>query len=81
MDGWVVVGSFILMCGAGFLANYKNRRIWLWMVLTFLFGFFALIPLAVMKKVRDEADFKKCPACGEEILAVAKVCKHCGTAQ
>ena len=78
-DGGVMIVVLIgLMIGAGFIAQHKKRRVWLWCLLTFLFGFFAFIPLCFLKTAEDQ---KICSECGEKILAVAKVCKHCGMVQ
>jgi competence ComEA-like helix-hairpin-helix protein len=75
-----------------FIAKKKNRRGWLWLILGFLFGYFALGVLVFLKKRNQSMrevkqlsvqnhnirEEKKCPHCAELILVDAKVCKHCG---
>lgn len=74
-------------------AQRKGRSYWAWFWIAFFFLVPAAIIVAIMgpqdrlqsgppssppaPKPSGE-DTKRCPYCGEEILAIAKKCKHCG---
>lgn len=65
-----------LICaiGAGLIANAKGRRVWLWILLGFLIGIFAVIIIACLPKVQE---MKMCPKCSNKIPQTALVCHYC----
>lgn len=76
--GYFVV-AVILACCSWAVAGQKNRdRLW-WFVLTLICPLLFLLVLCLPKVVYSQpVAKKKCPHCAEDILADAKVCKHCG---
>jgi predicted RNA-binding Zn-ribbon protein involved in translation (DUF1610 family) len=48
----------------------------------YLFGYVStamiLVPVAFELYLKDREAHKECPDCGEQVLAKARVCKHCG---
>ena len=71
---WMLLGVI-----AGLVAQKKHRNVWGWSISTFFFGIFTLVPLLCLKPLDDPAQFMPCSFCGEQILKVAKVCKHCNS--
>lgn len=68
-----------ILCAIGcyFLAKQKARNVTVWAVCGVLFGFFALIVLALLKPVTGTGEFKKCQQCMSIIPQEASKCKHC----
>lgn len=64
---------------AWLIAQRKHRNVWAWSIATFFCGIFTLVPLLCLKSLEDPAQFTPCSFCGEQILKVAKVCKHCNS--
>jgi len=66
------------------IANSKARLAGGWFLLGLLFGFFALIVVAVLpsrerdKNAPSPDTHVKCPDCRELVLHDARICKHCG---
>lgn len=71
---WCLLGVI-----AGMVAQQKYRNVWAWSISTFFLGFFTLIPLLLLKPLDNPLEFRACPQCGENILLVAKICKHCNS--
>lgn len=80
-----------LICGVvtGIIASSKGRSGFGWFLIGSFLGIFGLILMACLPSLdqtsgtagRQIADFrptKACPDCGETVLRVANVCKHCG---
>lgn len=68
---WLIAGA--LLCG--FVAAARGRSFVGWLLLGGLFGFFALLYLALAGQGR--AGRKPCPGCAELIGEAATVCPHC----
>ena len=60
---------------AAYIAERRNRRAWLWGVLTFLFSPLVILVLLALPRVPLR---KPCPECKEMVLADAKLCRYCG---
>ena len=60
---------------AAYIAERRNRRMWLWALLTFLFSPLVILILLALPKVRPR---KACPDCKEMVFADAKLCRYCG---
>ncbi|MBY5363542.1 hypothetical protein HFO97_27050 [Rhizobium leguminosarum] len=82
-----------LICGVitGIIASSKGRTGGGWFLIGCLLGIFGLILIACLPSLQHQsgnsvqsqlvADYrptKSCPDCGETVLQVANVCKHCG---
>ncbi|ANL10295.1 hypothetical protein AMJ96_CH02647 [Rhizobium sp. N113] len=80
-----------LICGVvtGIIASSKGRAGVGWFLIGCLLGIFGLILIACLPSlhssgtgatyhVADARPTKSCPDCGETVLQVANVCKHCG---
>lgn len=79
-----------LICGVvtGIIASSKGRTGVGWFLIGCLLGIFGLIliaclpsiksPVRSVPQVADGRPTKSCPDCGETVLQVANVCKHCG---
>lgn len=74
------VGHIILAFVAGSVASSKGRSSVRYFLLSLIFSFFVaiLVLLAVpaVKAVSTE-ETRECPFCAEQVLARARVCKHC----
>jgi Na+/melibiose symporter-like transporter len=70
------------------IASAKGRSGFGWFLLGAILGIFGVILIACMPSLNraplvvtaapDDRPTKNCPDCGETILLVANVCKHCG---
>lgn len=60
---------------AAYVAERRNRRAWLWGLLTFLFSPLVILILMALPKVPHR---KPCPDCKELVLADANLCHYCG---
>jgi Zn finger protein HypA/HybF involved in hydrogenase expression len=82
-----------IICGivTGVIASAKGRSGFGWLIIGMLLGIFGVILIACMPSLRaqtvafaapalavDDRPTKNCSECGETVLAVANVCKHCG---
>lgn len=71
--------AFAITCAI--IAGSRGRSVAGWLLLGGLFGFFALIVVAILPSKAKHVDSEervRCPSCAELILPMAKVCKHCG---
>ena len=67
------------------VASSKDRSGFVWFLLAFLFGPFALIAVALMPAAQHRDPLApspkthvRCPDCRELVYRDAKICKHCG---
>jgi hypothetical protein len=79
-----------LICGVvtGMIASGKGRSGLGWFLIGCILGIFGLILVAVLPSLKMQAvqiapygtsgPTKRCLDCGETVLEVANVCKHCG---
>jgi hypothetical protein len=71
---------------SAFIAVAKRRSGFGWFLLGLIFGIFSTVVIAVIPAVTEAKPYrmarpdeiKRCVECGEVVLKVAKVCKHCG---
>lgn len=82
---WVICGVVTAV-----IASAKDRSGFGWLLIGLLLGIFGVILIACMPSNKPaEVVFsparaapggttKACPDCGETVLLVANVCKHCG---
>lgn len=82
----IVLIWFALALVNAFIATAKGRAGFGWFLLGLLFSIFSTIVLIAIPSVQEKkpyrlakpSEIKNCPDCGEPILKVARVCKHCG---
>lgn len=83
-----------IICGVvtAIIAASKGRSVAGWLLVGLVLGIFGIILIACLPALVKEAPRsppqyaaiqeprleKNCPDCGETVLYVAKVCKHCG---
>lgn len=83
---WIICGFVTAV-----IASAKDRSGFGWLLIGLLLGIFGVILIACMPSKKptqivyaqqaasvDARQTKNCPDCGESVLAVANVCKHCG---
>ncbi len=64
---------------AALIASSKGRSAGGWLFMGIILGIFAVVIIAVLPKIEPPSPpQKQCPDCGETVLSVANVCKHCG---
>ena len=76
------IAALIAAAAAGFLARRKGRSVQGWVLLGLLFGWPALLVLAMlpsMARPAVPAGAKICPKCGVRLNAWARFCNDCGT--
>lgn len=67
------------------VASSKGRSVLVWLILGFLFSFFALIAVGLMPSLKKDPfaptpeTHVRCPECREFVFMDATKCKHCGT--
>ena len=71
---WLMISAITAFIAA-YIAERRNRRMWLWALLTFLFSPLVILLLLALPKVRPR---KACPDCKEMVFADAKLCRYCG---
>lgn len=86
---WLIFGII-----TGVIASSKGRSGIGWFLIGCIIGIFGIILVAVLPSLKPQAvtvtnpstmtlvndgrPTKNCPECGETVLQVANVCKHCG---
>ncbi len=73
---WFIIW-FVIALAAGFLADRKHRHGGWWFLIC------AIVPIAIVILIVlppgnvGAPETKACPMCAEQVLAAAKICKHC----
>jgi hypothetical protein len=78
MEVAVILIMWALAIALSAAIGHKKGRLTFGVVLGVLLGFIGCIIIALVKK-NDDEDHYNCPACGERILVIARICKHCKT--
>jgi hypothetical protein len=79
---WIMFG---IVCAIA--AATKGRSVFGWLILGSILGVFGIVILAFLPTIRPQENAaeqtdrieRKCPECGELVLAEARKCKHCGS--
>jgi uncharacterized membrane protein YfcA len=78
MPFWLLVVMFICSFAGAVIGRVKNRPL-LGAVLGAFLGIIGLLIISALPAKQPEEETYDCPACGEKVKLLARICPHCRT--